>query len=153
MSHDAALTPRAPRSPIKITLRATPMAVRDALAEARGGWRDLGLDPATCATAEQVLAEILNNVVEHALPDRPDALVVLECDAAGSGMAFEVRDDGDPMPGLRLPKGAAADIGEDPALLPEGGFGWFMIRQLTRDLSYRRQDGLNRLRFVIDRRT
>ena len=34
--------------------------------------------------------------------------------------------------------------------LPEGGFGWALIRDMTRDLTYRRQGRMNRLSFVID---
>ena len=34
--------------------------------------------------------------------------------------------------------------------LPEGGFGWGMIRDLTDDLSYRRDGARNELRFTVD---
>ena len=37
-------------------------------------------------------------------------------------------------------------MGED---LPEGGFGWFLIRTLTLDLEYERDGGFNKLRFVV----
>ncbi|WP_348540063.1 hypothetical protein [Ruegeria sp. HKCCE4148] len=29
--------------------------------------------------------------------------------------------------------------------MPEGGFGWFLIHQLTSDIQYERRDGCNRL--------
>ena len=37
-----------------------------------------------------------------------------------------------------------------PQDLPEGGFGWFLIRSLTRDLTYLREDGYNMLCFCVD---
>jgi serine/threonine-protein kinase RsbW len=33
--------------------------------------------------------------------------------------------------------------------LPEGGFGWFLIRELTKDLQYVRHEDQNRLTFSI----
>jgi serine/threonine-protein kinase RsbW len=32
---------------------------------------------------------------------------------------------------------------------PEGGFGWFLIRELAKDVRYERVDGENRLSFRI----
>jgi serine/threonine-protein kinase RsbW len=33
--------------------------------------------------------------------------------------------------------------------MPEGGFGWLIIRQLARDVAYVREDGVNQLSFRI----
>lgn len=55
------------------------------------------------------------------------------------------------MPGGVLPLGAspalvaAGNMGD----LPEGGFGWFLIRDLTQNLSYVRDGATNRLDFVL----
>lgn len=125
------------------------MAVRAALADARTVWRNAGIAASTCDTAEQVLAEVLNNVVEHAQADCPDGLIELTMSRSGGGMVCEVRDDGAPMPGLCLPAGDIAAIDGDLASLPEGGFGWFMIRTLTVGLYYERRDGCNYLHFRI----
>ena len=56
------------------------------------------------------------------------------------------------MPGGRPPAGRLPD-GADCALvdLPEGGFGWHLIRTLTRDLAYVRSGGCNRLSFLLPR--
>ena len=34
--------------------------------------------------------------------------------------------------------------------LPEGGFGWHVIRTLSKDLHYRRENGRNQLSFRLD---
>ncbi|MFN6979493.1 MAG: ATP-binding protein, partial [Gemmobacter sp.] len=63
-----------------------------------------------------------------------------------SGMRCAITDRGAPMPGLALPEGRLPPPGPE---VPEGGFGWHLIRSLARDLEYERQDGFNRLRFNL----
>ncbi|MDP1578473.1 MAG: ATP-binding protein, partial [Cypionkella sp.] len=60
-----------------------------------------------------------------------------------------ISDTGAPMPGGQLPAGVLAPLG-DFADLPEGGFGWHLIRSLSKDLSYRREGGRNLLSFRLD---
>jgi len=147
MLHEPAFKPG--DHPTKITIEATPTAVRAALADARAVWCNAGIAISICDTAEQVLAEVLNNVVEHAQADRPDGLIELAISRSGDSMICDVRDDGAPMPGLCLPAGDMAEIDGDLQSLPEGGFGWYMIRTLTEDLNYERRDGCNHLHFRI----
>ena len=63
-------------------------------------------------------------------------------------LKVSVYDQGLPMPDEHLPKGELAPLidGED---LPEGGFGWFLIRTLTLDLEYERDGSFNKLRFAV----
>ncbi|MDJ0826581.1 MAG: ATP-binding protein [Rhodobacter sp.] len=136
-----------------IGLAATPLAVRDALAGLAAAWRGRGIDPELWDVAEQVLAEALNNVVEHAQAGREDGAIRLETTLNGHGLVCEVLDDGAPMPGGTLPDGRPAELGTGLEDLPEGGFGWFMIRTLARRLSYHRDDGWNRLRFEVPHQT
>jgi serine/threonine-protein kinase RsbW len=100
-------------------------------------------------TAELVLAEILNNVAEHAYCEVGGRVeVILEPDPAG--LRCLILDWGHEMPGGRLPEGRLPG-GPDLALdeLPEGGFGWHLIRSLCADLAYTRAQGQNRLSFVL----
>jgi serine/threonine-protein kinase RsbW len=53
------------------------------------------------------------------------------------------------MPNLQLPQGAPADL-SDLDDLPEGGFGWFLIRAMTSDLVYHRTGGQNCVRFCVN---
>ena len=96
-----------------------------------------------------MLAETLNNVVEHAHAERTDGRIDIESTLCATGLAFCVRDDGAPMPDGQLPTGALAELSGGLDALPEGGFGWFMIRSLTQDLHYARSDGWNQLNFRI----
>lgn len=59
-----------------------------------------------------------------------------------------ITDSGAAMPGGRLPPGQFQDLGETQSL-PEGGFGWFLIRTLAQDLDYRRIAGRNLLSFQL----
>lgn len=68
------------------------------------------------------------------------------------GIGCLLVDQGAPMPGGTLPEGSQAGrTGLALADLPEGGFGWHLIRSLTRDLAYTRVAGTNRLSFLLPR--
>lgn len=139
----------AARAPVRLACTATWMEVRGLLGRARGAWVAEGAAPDACDAAEQVLAEVLNNVVEHAQAGRPDGAIRVQTWVRDSRIGCAVLDDGRPMPDGRLPAGRLAEIGDDLDALPEGGFGWFMIRSLTEDLRYAREDGWNRLDFTV----
>lgn len=126
-------------------------------------------DPDTLNRLELVLAEVLNNITLHGAdgqpvpgaltaeglsPDgEPDDRVVIHLTVTqhGGGLACAVIDDGSPLPESCL-------IFPDSAPTPEvsamraGGFGWFIIRDLTRSLFYFREDDRNVLCFNIPRR-
>lgn len=114
---------------------------------ARLGPSEIAAD--TRSTLELVLAEVLNNVVEHAYRGRPDGEVVLSITLGDAAITCEVLDAGAAMPGGDLPMGRPPDLPAASGLTPEGGFGWFLIRSLTRDLAYSRSDGRNRLVFSL----
>lgn len=96
------------------------------------------------ATAELVLAEVLNNIVEHAYRGQGGP-VQLYMHREGPLLHCQVEDSGLPMQEGGLPAGALPE----PDELPEGGFGWFLIRSLARDLCYIRQKHGNSLRFSL----
>ena len=98
---------------------------------------------------ELVLAELLNNIVEHAYGAGPIAGVEYWLMFAADGLAGRLVDSGAPMPGLALPAGVQAPLDGPVADLPEGGFGWNLIRRLTTRLEYRREDGRNLLDFAM----
>ncbi len=133
----------------RIRFRANPMAVRSALEYARQSWHGAGVDPGICSTGEQVLAEVLNNVVEHAQAGRPEGQIELDTRLGNDGVICAVRDDGAEMPDQQLPLGKLHDLTMTLNDLPEGGFGWYIIHTLTKDLCYERKNGWNRLEFRI----
>lgn len=137
----------------RVDFAADPMAVRAALETVLEAFALAGVAADDRAAAEILLAEVLNNVVEHAYDQRGGWIELsAEVDHAANGraraMCFIVRDWGRPMPDGMLPEGTLPT--SDVADAPEGGFGWHLIRALARSLEYRREGGCNRLRFNLD---
>lgn len=133
---------------IKITITSDELAVREALQQLRASLAPLALDPDELGTIELVLAEVMNNIVEHAYPpgDQPGPITLL-CLRRADGLHFEVEDFGRPMPDGATPVGKPADLNVDFVDLPEGGFGWFLIQDLAKDVMYNRRDTANSLTF------
>lgn len=122
-----------------LALRANPLAVRTALADTRGWLASRRLTEPFCSTVEIAVAEALNNVVEHAYYRRREAGFSLVARPFGDILYIEIRDKGHAMPDQRLPDTPPPEPGEDRASLPEGGFGWHLIRSLADTLTYRRE--------------
>lgn len=133
----------------QLVFQADPASVRLSLTRMLGRPPLSGLSDDARGTAELVLAEVLNNVAEHAYGDAGGTVsVTLDLDPIG--IRCQVLDTGRAMPGGQLPEGRLPG-NTDLALedLPEGGFGWHLIRTLCADLTYARVDGQNRLSFVL----
>ncbi|WP_231582115.1 ATP-binding protein [Puniceibacterium sp. IMCC21224] len=109
-----------------------------------------GLPPDVVGKVEVALAEALNNIVEHAFPDEAHGKIRLHLSLAGATLTIALRDDGVPLPGLTLPAGKAAQIDVPREDLPEGGFGWFLIRSLSSGVTYTRQRTQNHLTIRFD---
>jgi hypothetical protein len=91
--------------------------------------------------------ELLHSQPQHRLYwiTRGQGRVTLRGGLSGQELWVEISDPGRPFPGGCLPAGQAVNLSLPVDALPEGGFGWFLIRSLTSGIDYRRQDGLNRL--------
>lgn len=124
-------------------------AVRGALTKAMNFLRGLDFGQEECGPVELVLAEAINNVVKHAYAGQSHGVVELAIEQTGDRLAFTILDDGLPMPDDEAPAGPAHDLDCAMEDLPEGGFGWFLIRDLTHDLLYRRVGNRNRLEFMM----
>lgn len=123
-------------------------AVRDGLAQlfAMPPLCDLSADGR--GTAEIVLAEALNNIVEHAYAHHSGHIEVA-LSLSPPDLLFQIADRGLPLPDSCLPAGILTPLDQMDEL-PEGGFGWFLIRTLARDLDYRRDAGRNLLSFRLN---
>jgi serine/threonine-protein kinase RsbW len=144
-----ALEPSFPADDLSLIIGADPASVRAGLADLLARPPMSFMSDDARGTAELVLAEVLNNVAEHAYPHGPGTIAITVSGSA-RGLDCLVVDDGVAMPGNALPEGrlpglAAVSLDD----LPEGGFGWHLIRSLTEGLSYERQQGQNRLRFLL----
>lgn len=134
---------------LHLLFRGDPKSVRRALAMAMEVFRRLPLDAAQSGVVEIVLAEVLNNVVEHAYAGAGRGMVEVEAAQWRTALVFRIRDDGAPMPHGVLPPRCVRDLAVKTEDLPEGGFGWSLIRELTEGLSYRRDGHRNELTFRI----
>lgn len=122
--------------------------VRDALAALMAGPILADVPDDDRAMAELVLAEALNNIVEHAYAGTCSGEITLTLWQSEGEVACRITDRGHAMPDEELPVGKLADH-THTAELPEGGFGWYLIRTLSRDLRYARLGTLNELTFVL----
>ena len=113
MQHDAAVQPSEPGSEpsrrhgvvTELSFKATFRWVRRAIHEAMDALEAHNLTAEEMASVEIVLAEALNNIVEHAYPQDAPGDVHLSLRLRGTGLLVEVRDQGRPMPNGRAPIG------------------------------------------------
>lgn len=132
--------------PFDVRLQGNEIAVREALLRIREGLAPLKLDIEEVGTVELVLAEALNNIVEHAYADGDGSKPIrIICHHRENGIHFRIEDKGVMMPDGRLPLGNAQEVTVNTMDLPEGGFGWFMIQDLAKDVTYQRVGKANRL--------
>ncbi|MCR9114726.1 MAG: ATP-binding protein [Rhodobacteraceae bacterium] len=132
-----------------ISTTAAEISVREALIESRRMLSEMGIDPEALGTLELILAEALNNIAEHAYAGLEPGPLVIDMQRRADTLNIHLRDKGRPMPGDTLPKGRLPDSSGTRGTLPEGGFGWFLIRDLTDSITYRRDKGENHLHLVV----
>ncbi len=135
---------------LQFTLACTFMDARLALKRVRAKLERVGIGKKDVDRVEIVLAEVLNNIVEHAHAEEPAQVTIIR---SPNKLNIVVLDNGGPMPDGDLPSGQLAEYAIDQDPLPEGGFGWFLIRDLANELEYSRREGKNHLSFVINLNT
>ncbi len=129
-------------------LPAEAIAVRNVLQDIQHHLANLGVAPEDRFSVQVVLAEVLNNIVEHACADT-GGRIRLEIGCSAAGLTCDVHDDGAEMPGGALRKAMMPRIGKRTDSLPEGGFGRSLIQHLATELVYERRQGQNRLSFQV----
>ncbi|MEM7597538.1 MAG: ATP-binding protein [Pseudomonadota bacterium] len=113
-------------------------STRAALAEIRVAMELGGLDDMLVGRVEIALAELFNNIAEHAYRDDGTGEVRCSMGIRGSSLVVEVTDQGGPMPGGEIPEGTLPDLDVAFEDLPEGGFGWHLIHAQTDAISHMR---------------
>lgn len=129
---------------------ATQLDARSGISLVMERLRDFNLPEDRVGEVQIALAEAVNNVVEHAYAGEAAGDVRICCDLDREHLWIRISDAGPPFPDGKLPEGNPADITGPLETLPEGGFGWFLIRELTNNLHYERHDGSNRLSLCFD---
>ena len=129
---------------LRLTFAAETAEVRRVISVVRHWLSERGISRADHGTIEIVLAEALNNILEHAYGDGPDQRrpVTLTLGLQGTALIVTLDDRGRAIPGAVPPTAKARP---EPGDLPEGGFGWHLIDDLSQSICYAREDGCNRL--------
>ncbi|MEM9349366.1 MAG: ATP-binding protein [Pseudomonadota bacterium] len=132
---------------IRVTCLSDTFEVRSSLQTLMEDMEGRDYLPEERGTVELVLAEVLNNVAEHAYEEKGDGRIELDVSYIADGIAIKLQDFGKPMPNGKTPLGMPANVDVDVEDLPEGGFGWFIIGELAKDLTYERRGDTNHLSF------
>ena len=143
---------RMPRSiqAVNISVNSGETAVRTALEKLQKALAPLNFAPEELGSIELVMAEALNNIVEHAYPEgSPAGPIRIRATHKSDGLHLTVVDEGLGMPEGKLPLGAPANVDVDFFDLPEGGFGWFLIKDLAKDVEYKRLGWENHLKLRL----
>ncbi len=133
----------------EVVFPADELELRQALAKAMTFLDTLSVPPEGRGMVEVVLAEIANNVIEHAYAGKAPGMIEIRIERRADTLRCVILDEGRPMAGGTAPAGKMQALDVRRADLPEGGFGWLMIRELTENLSYVRIGNRNRLEFTM----
>jgi serine/threonine-protein kinase RsbW len=133
----------------KISFEANDLSTREALKTLRGAMHEEGFEADMLSRVEMALAELFNNIAEHAYANVGYGEVAVRMHVDEATIVVDVKDHGLPMPNGILPDGTLPETRVALADLPEGGFGWHIIRTQTDNLSYLRDgsENLTCLRF------
>ncbi len=135
---------------LELSFAATEAEASMGIARLSAGLAERGLPAPKASDVKIALAEAINNVVEHAYAGIAPARVLVRCRLHRDWLVIVITDTGNPLPGCRVPDGIPADVNTTRQSLPEGGFGWFLIHQLTNAIHYERREGCNRLSLRFD---
>ena len=134
---------------IELTLQSTSLAVRAALKNVVKQLHDFGLSDANGSVTELVLAEVLNNIAEHAYQSCQPGNIELTIHKNDNSLNLYLVDQGQPLPENAIPTPTRADLSGEQQDLPEGGWGWLIILDLAEDVSYQRLNDKNYLNFKL----
>ncbi|UWR22231.1 ATP-binding protein [Sulfitobacter sp. S190] len=131
--------------------RSSDAAARQILSKTLEGLAPMRLSRDALESVELLLAEVINNIVEHAYaPPQAPGPITLHCSGQAGALHLLVEDHGRPMPHEQAPRHTAPDLDVELMALPEGGFGWHLIHTLACDVHYERCGHTNRLRLVLN---
>ena len=138
---------QAPVAPLaEISVNSGRLAARSAVSHLMKSLGPLHLREDDAGTVELVVVEAINNVVEHAYPtELDDGPIKLTCARTDAGLKVSIVDRGKALPHDLAAMGKVQNMDVDPMEIPEGGFGWFLIKDLTDSVTYHRLGWENHL--------
>lgn len=104
-----------------------------------------GVDEKTIHFLNLALDELVTNIIHYAYPDGQTHSFSLELRRMGDRIEAELIDDGVPFNPLETPE---PDLDADLDSRRMGGLGIHFVRQTMDEVSYRFEQGQNRLRLV-----
>jgi len=135
---------------IDLEINACDADVRATLLDLRADMKGVALPEALLHAAQIVLAEICNNIVEHAYAARGAGEIRIRIWGPEAPLLFCIQDRGAAMPGGLIPRPNPPQADPTrPESWPEGGFGWSLVHTLTQRLEYWREDDVNTLCFSM----
>jgi serine/threonine-protein kinase RsbW len=136
--------PCAPRS---LTIAAKPGSLRAVTEFVCKGAVEASLPEARIGELGLLIEELIMNVCTHAFPaDRPGEVTVTYSVPVKGELVIEVADQGVHFNPL---KSEPPDLSLSLEARPIGGLGVYLVNTLARSLTYRREQGWNRLTFGI----
>jgi serine/threonine-protein kinase RsbW len=103
-----------------------------------------GLSPPVMTSLFVSFDEVLNNLISYGYSDRRQHEICLRLALAENVVWAEIEDDGVPFDPLAAPP---PDLGGGVSRRPVGGLGIHFLRTLNDEVTYRREENKNRLRF------
>jgi serine/threonine-protein kinase RsbW len=91
-----------------------------------------------------VMAEALNNVIEHGFASDNSGHIGIDIEVANGSIVAEISDNGKEFTPPEANQTPLQD-NDDFDHLPEGGFGWILIREITTSYTFHRIANENRL--------
>ena len=135
---------------IQVSFNSDQQVVTDVVKQSIAWLNTHDVEADLAANAEIVLAEALNNIVEHAFEFQPTGQIDLSAELSELNLTFMLKDNGKVFPGIPQKKEMkGAEIAFED--LPEGGFGWFLIHELTEQIAYARLEDQNALQLQLAR--
>ncbi len=128
------------------------LAGLEAAQEAAEAWAEgQGVPPPAVLRLRLVVEELVANLIEHATwpglpPGAAPPAALLDCDWETDALRLVLRDRAAPFDPLAAPDAAPASLEDDRV----GGLGLALVRRMSRDISYERdEDGGNRTRLAL----
>jgi len=133
--------------PKSLTLVAKPQTLGLITEFVRAGAREANLPELQTGQLELLIEEIFVNIYRYSYPEQAPGSITVTYTIPNAGeLSVEVRDQGIEFDPLAAP---APDLTLSLEQRPIGGLGILLLKTLAGSLSYRREQGWNRLRFGI----
>ena len=113
----------------------------------RKGAREASLPESRIHELDLLIEEILTNIWRYSYPEGAPGTVIVTYSIPEPGeLAVEVGDQGVAFDPLKV---SPPDLTLDLAQRPVGGLGIWLVKSFSKSLTYRREQGWNRLTFAI----